>query len=392
MPKKLKAVVIDETGSDVDESSFFDVNFPETDSSDSESDGDHESEGPTNLETRVTSNSPPVVTEDAVVNENPSARTRSQQPLNDDDIDRKRLYYEDLADKSIDRIKRQNVSKKSQDKEKEVGIYVKSLDPDVLARIKAIKARQNKRFTVIVHLHQQVITDLEVYGPAMHSFYKNGVSFEVSSKTFVGDLKKLFLQRWLVKPHNVDGLYFESFKTMVEPLFSSAVAFHKDSVIQDNVELSILTDETKQPLMFVFMTPADAEANENKLEEEKKQTREALEQKDLRDAADELSDLDEKFDEAGQEVGSVPKQGDLDDVSVEDKFLVKIRGNDNKMYEVMIRPQTKVSDMIDYYRKKRGLGAHIKLTLEFDSDSMDPQNTAADYELENEYVIDALII
>ncbi|ODQ44417.1 hypothetical protein PICMEDRAFT_18326 [Pichia membranifaciens NRRL Y-2026] len=73
-------------------------------------------------------------------------------------------------------------------------------------------------------------------------------------------------------------------------------------------------------------------------------------------------------------------------------FSIFVAGSDKKRFKVSVKPSTKISDILNFYRQKSGLPSSTNLKLVFDDDDMDLNATVADTELEDEFMIDAVIL
>lgn len=394
MPQKLQAVVIDDADSDYDEESFFNVDLPEDVASESESEkseGGGEDINATKIEARKhreTAQEPPATPEKAMDDksssqlDSPSQRTRSQ--IGDDYTSTsKRPRSLEFSEDNVSAKRSPHKGPKS----------LSSLDPEILARINAIKARRNKSFEVHVGLENKLFHPIYMDRSILFERLNGTKSIMVNCKKTVGDVKNVYMEDLM----NLEGIdneqLLEGLRQQIRVAFTRSVALHKHSIIQDNVELSLLADEKEPFVRFVFMYRPQAEEAEETWNLEKQRLREAMEQR-AREALKAQEELDELVDAEPADKPSEAAVESHEDKSKQDegKFLVKMRGKDNKVVEVMIRPQTKVSDMIAYYRTKRELEPNVKINLEFDSEPMSADQTADDYELEDDYVIDVIIL
>ncbi|KAJ1799097.1 hypothetical protein LPJ75_006724, partial [Coemansia sp. RSA 2598] len=63
---------------------------------------------------------------------------------------------------------------------------------------------------------------------------------------------------------------------------------------------------------------------------------------------------------------------------------IKIRDHGGKDTLLMVAPTTTVQSIIDSYRKIAGLGSDVRVTLEFDDESLDPKSTVGETEIEDD--------
>lgn len=77
--------------------------------------------------------------------------------------------------------------------------------------------------------------------------------------------------------------------------------------------------------------------------------------------------------------------------SKEDYFTIFVAGKDKKRYKVDVKPSTKVADIAKFYLQKAGLGESTKIKLLFDDEELDLGGVVADTELEDEFMIDAVL-
>ena len=73
-------------------------------------------------------------------------------------------------------------------------------------------------------------------------------------------------------------------------------------------------------------------------------------------------------------------------------FSIFVAGRDKKRFKVSVKPSTKISDILKFYLQKSGLPSSTDLKLVFDDDDLDLTATVADTELEDEFMIDAVIL
>ncbi|GAV28805.1 hypothetical protein PMKS-002281 [Pichia membranifaciens] len=73
-------------------------------------------------------------------------------------------------------------------------------------------------------------------------------------------------------------------------------------------------------------------------------------------------------------------------------FSIFVAGRDKKRFKVSVKPSTKISDILKFYLQKSGLPSSTNLKLVFDDDDLDLTATVADTELEDEFMIDAVIL
>jgi hypothetical protein len=120
-----------------------------------------------------------------------------------------------------------------------------------------------------------------------------------------------------------------------------------------------------------------------------------LEAEDFEDLDDE--DDDEDDDIAGDNfnisggVSATVREGSAAKEDDSEYFTIFVAGKDKKRYKVRVKPSTKIADISQYYIEKAGLAASTKVTLLFDDEPMSEFGVVGDTELEDEFMVDAII-
>lgn len=103
---------------------------------------------------------------------------------------------------------------------------------------------------------------------------------------------------------------------------------------------------------------------------------------------DEDEDLEEiRRVNSGTESTKADKNG-----SETDYFSIFVAGKDKKRFKVNVKPSTKICEILNFYLQKSGLPKNTKIKLVFDDEDLDLAATVADTELEDEFMIDAVIL
>lgn len=75
----------------------------------------------------------------------------------------------------------------------------------------------------------------------------------------------------------------------------------------------------------------------------------------------------------------------------ESSFRIKMRGADGVEHLCMVRPQTAISSLVEFYRKKASIDANKPIKLEFDDEPLNQDETVGDTELEDDFTIDVYL-
>lgn len=72
-------------------------------------------------------------------------------------------------------------------------------------------------------------------------------------------------------------------------------------------------------------------------------------------------------------------------------FTVYVAGKDKKRYKVDVKPSTKIFEIAKFYIEKAGLDPNTTLSLIFDDEKLENNSKVGDTELEQDFIIDAII-